>query len=263
MSILINPYYVIPSTDPDAQAFITAASITDPTQQSAVNQLVIDLKAASIWTKMKAVYPFVGGSASSHKWNLKDPRDLDAAYRLTFSGGWTHSTTGALPNGTNGYANTFFTPSTHATLNDEAIGFAIRTNNAAISGDPVDMGSFNSVSQASIVSSAASAATRLNAASVSAAQVTRVGFFSACKTSATSTTLYKNGSSIATGNSGGSLPTNEVLIGNMAINVGPTPYGIGYTNNEFTIAFISTALNGTENAALATAVSTFNTTLSR
>ena len=30
--------------DPDAQAFITAASITNPTQQSAVNQLVIDLK---------------------------------------------------------------------------------------------------------------------------------------------------------------------------------------------------------------------------
>ena len=29
-----------PSVDPDAQAFITAASITDPTQQSAINTLV-------------------------------------------------------------------------------------------------------------------------------------------------------------------------------------------------------------------------------
>jgi len=42
------------SVDPDAQAFITAASITDPTQQSAINQLVLDLKGYSIWTKMKA-----------------------------------------------------------------------------------------------------------------------------------------------------------------------------------------------------------------
>jgi len=58
-----------PAFDPDAQAFITAASITDPTQQSAINQLVVDLKGYNIWTKFKAIYPIVGGSASSHKWN--------------------------------------------------------------------------------------------------------------------------------------------------------------------------------------------------
>lgn len=116
---LVNPYIFAsggPALDPDADAFITAATITDPTQQSAVNQLVLDMKTANIWTKMKAVYPFVGGTATTHKWNLKDPRDLDAAFRLTFSGGWTHSSTGALPNGTNGYADTYFntddTPST-------------------------------------------------------------------------------------------------------------------------------------------------------
>ena len=57
---------------------------------------------------MKALYPFVGGSAISHKFNLKDPRDLDAAYRLQFNGGWTHSNIGALPNGTNGYADTYY-----------------------------------------------------------------------------------------------------------------------------------------------------------
>lgn len=99
------------SWDTDALAFITAASITDTTQKNAVNQLVLDLKTASIWTKMKAIYPFVGGTASSHKFNLKDPRDLDIAYRLVFSGGWTHSATGALPNGTTGYADSKLTPS--------------------------------------------------------------------------------------------------------------------------------------------------------
>jgi hypothetical protein len=98
--------------DADAQAFITAAGITDNTQKSAVNQLTVDTKAAGIWTKMKAIYPFLGGTASSHKWNLKDPQDTDAAFRLTFIGGWTHSSTGALPNGTNGYANTFLNANT-------------------------------------------------------------------------------------------------------------------------------------------------------
>jgi hypothetical protein len=47
------------AVDADALAFITAAGITDATQQSAINQLVITLKGLSIWTKMKAIYPFV------------------------------------------------------------------------------------------------------------------------------------------------------------------------------------------------------------
>jgi hypothetical protein len=97
-------------SDSDATAFISAAGITNNEQANAVNTLVTDLKTAGIWTKMKAIYPFVGGTATSHKFNLKDPRDLDAAFRLTFSGGWTHSSTGALPNGTTGYANTYLNP---------------------------------------------------------------------------------------------------------------------------------------------------------
>lgn len=113
--------------DSDAQAFITAAAITDLTQQNAINQLVVDLKGYGLWSKMKALYPFVGGTASTHKFNLKDPRDLDAAYRLVFSGGWTHSSNGALPNGTNGFANTKLTPSSSLTLNSTHISAYSRT----------------------------------------------------------------------------------------------------------------------------------------
>ena len=50
-----------------------AAGITDGTQAAAINTLVIRMKADGVWTKMKSVYPFVGGSAASHKFNLKDP----------------------------------------------------------------------------------------------------------------------------------------------------------------------------------------------
>ena len=52
--------------DADAQAFITAAAITNANQQTAINTLVVSLKSYGLWTKMKAIYPFVGGSASSH-----------------------------------------------------------------------------------------------------------------------------------------------------------------------------------------------------
>jgi len=126
----------------DAQSFITAAAITDATQQNAINTLVTDLKTYGIWNKMKAIYPFVGGTASAHKFNLKDPRDLDAAFRLTFSGGWTHSSTGALPNGTTGYAETYFNPTTGYSVNNSAhISFYSRTNSSE-AGDN-DMGCYD------------------------------------------------------------------------------------------------------------------------
>lgn len=96
--------------DADTTAFLTATGITDATITSALDTLVTDMKGFGIWDKMKAIYPFVGGTATTHKFNLKDPRDLDAAFRLSFLGGWTHSSTGATPNGTNGYANTFLAP---------------------------------------------------------------------------------------------------------------------------------------------------------
>jgi hypothetical protein len=91
----------------DAWAFLDAAGITSSRQQRAVIELVRGLKHAQLWSKMKAIYPFVGGTATTHKFNLKDPRDADAAYRLSFNGGMTHNSNGITGNGTNAYANTF------------------------------------------------------------------------------------------------------------------------------------------------------------
>ena len=119
------------AVDPDAQAFITAAAITNPTQQAAINTLVVDLKGYSIWSKMKALYPFVGGSASSHKFNLKDPRDLNAAFRLVFSGGWTHNSNGITGNGVNTEANTKLVNNAHLTATNGSFGFYLRNTQSA------------------------------------------------------------------------------------------------------------------------------------
>jgi len=107
------------ATQIEAKAFGDAAGITDETQQRALATLVADLKAINATQAdfvnfdtpansiCLAIYPFVGGTADAHKWNLKDPRDNDSAFRLSFFGGWTHAATGAKPNGTTGYAKTF------------------------------------------------------------------------------------------------------------------------------------------------------------
>lgn len=118
------------SGDSDAQAFITATGISDSTQISAVNTLVASLKSYGLWTKMKAIYPFVGGTATTHKWNLKDPRDLDIAFRLIeggTAGNITHSSNGAKGNGSR-YYNTYLNEYSALSLNDKHISFYSRTN---------------------------------------------------------------------------------------------------------------------------------------
>lgn len=127
--------------DNDAASFIEAAGIVASDQQRAVYELVRLLKAYGLWSKMKAIYPFIGGTATTHKWNLKDPRDLDAAFRLTFSGGWTHSLTGALPNGTTAYANTFLNPSTTLTLFNAHLSYASPLNRLGKSGS-IEIGNY-------------------------------------------------------------------------------------------------------------------------
>lgn len=120
------------STDRDALAFLEAAQIYNTNDQRAIVNLVRSLKRTGLWSKMKAIYPFIGGTATSHKWNLKDPRDVDAAFRLQFFGGWTHSSTGALPNGTTAYADTFLNANTNLTYLSWALSYYSRTNDNTV-----------------------------------------------------------------------------------------------------------------------------------
>ena len=114
--------------DPDAVAFLLAAGITDATISAAINTLVIQLKSFGVWTKLKAIYPFVGGTATTHKFNLKNPADTNAAFRLLFSGGWTHSANGIQGNGTNTFANTFYVPNSECDSENNSIAIYERTN---------------------------------------------------------------------------------------------------------------------------------------
>ena len=72
--------------DSDAQAYFdrvtTAGGTLTTTEKTAVNQLVINLKANSLWTPMKAIYPMVGSSAAACAQNLKS-----SSFTGTFSSG--------------------------------------------------------------------------------------------------------------------------------------------------------------------------------
>jgi hypothetical protein len=98
------------TVDPDAQAFCTAAGLANVAQQEAVNELVIALKINNVWPRLRALYPMVGGTAQAHTLNLKDPRDADEAFRLTFVGNPRHDALGVRWDGATQYADTHFVP---------------------------------------------------------------------------------------------------------------------------------------------------------
>ena len=250
-----------PVLDPDAQAFITAAGITDPVQQNAINQLVLDLKGYSIWTKMKALYPFVGGTATTHKYNLKNPLDTDAAFRLVFSGGWTHSSTGALPNGTNAYADTKLIPNTVLAQNSFSFGFYSRTNIDALT---VDIGSVGSNGVYTLLfprySNAIYNAINSSITYTTSANTDSKGLYIGNRTASNVIKNHKNGSLLTTGTTASTGNNNGNIYLGAFNNNGALQY---YSNREYGFGSIADGFSDTEAANLYTAVQTFQTSLSR
>jgi hypothetical protein len=79
---------------------------------TAINTLVVDLKSYGLWTLIDAFYPFVGGTSTSCKYNLKDPQDTNGAYRMTFAGSWTIDSNGVKPTSksSSNYGDTYWNP---------------------------------------------------------------------------------------------------------------------------------------------------------
>jgi hypothetical protein len=213
---------------------------------------------------MSALYPFVGGTASTHKFNLKNPLDTDAAFRLVFNGGWTHSSTGALPNGTNAYANTFLNPSTNLTLNNSHLSFYSRTN--SLGAKRQSMGSVNGfglLSQHSISLKDLSnnAAFTIDFSFVSFVNTNSTGFYIGSRTANNSSKAYKNNSLAATDTTTITAISNPFSIYIGAANISNTPQA--YDNKECALVSIGDGLTDAEALNFYTAVNAFQTTLGR
>ena len=246
-------------TDADAQAFITATGISG-TNATATNQLVIDLKSANIWTKMKCIYPFVGNTSASQKYNLKDARDLDAAYRLVFFGGGTFSANGYQPNGTNAYGDTFLIPSTALTLNSTHLSYYSRTN---ITTDIYTMGSFDNTNSLTMYANYAGNNYSDQYNGVNGRLLSAVargdGLFIGNRTASNVHNNWRNTTKLGTSTVStalGSLPTFKILLA----AIQPT-----FVNGAKQCAFasIGDGLTDAEALALYNAVNAFQVTLGR
>jgi len=245
--------------DPDAQAFITAAAITDPTQQAAINTLVVDLKADGLWTKMKAVYPFVGGTNSQHTWNLKNT----AQYQISWIGGVTSDSNGVQFNNFNAYGNTGLIPSSALTLNSTHMSFYSRLNLGGID----DFGAYNGINQAMRVIIKDSATTNhildMNSTTqrVTGTVANSTGFFLANRETATALRSLRNNVSL-----GSNTNTNTGILPSVAMYLGGLNNAGVFANasaRQCAFASVGDGLTATEETNLNSRVTTFQTALNR
>ncbi len=251
------------SFDPDAQAFITAASITDPTQQSAVNQLVIDLEAASIWTKAGVINPFVGGNATAHRYNLKT-----ATADTTFYGGVNHNSQGVTYNGTTGYSVPLY-PYVAANIYNRSMFQYIRsvssTQTASWQGifDGTNVFGYQAcikTDSGNIYTIANDGLNRLGGyQSVGALSY---GLLGVSITASNSGKAYNDATVKITNNAPNNTPSGNTFYPcSGALNNQGTP--ALYGNHNIAFEFYGTGLTDTDVTNLNNAVTTFQTTLSR
>ncbi len=247
------------SFNPDAQAFITAAGITDPTQQAAINQLVIDLQTANIYDSMIAAYPFVGGSASQHKYNLIDPQDTDEAYRIVFNGTFTQDANGITGGGADtDYADTRLNGSTVLSKVNMSYSFYSRTNSDGLTTDFGSVGAsppqvftrFGGDNYQDVPSSTERVQTTIP---------NSLGLFAGSCNAAT-VISYKNGSVLGTR---GSVASTDFPNANMWLCNSDGGGTRRPSTRNLAWAHIGTKLTTDEMASLYTIVQAFQTTLGR
>jgi hypothetical protein len=248
-------------SDADAQAYInrvyTAGGTLTNTEANAVNQLTIDMKAAGIWTAMKAVYPMVGSSAAACAQNLSS-----SSYTGSFSSGWTFASTGVTPNGTSAFMNTGLIPNTNiSSQNSVAFGYY---NNGNMTSPSTEMGCANAgLGNATylIVNVGGSSYNRVssNSSQVFASTFT-TGFYQLSRIVSTEFKYYKNSSILNTASITSSGLSTNSFWGAGGVNYGGTAE---YGGGQCAFSYISDGLTDTQATDFYTCVQTFQTTLSR
>jgi hypothetical protein len=246
--------------DADAQAFfdrVTAAGGTlSATEQSAIIQLVSDLKSAGIWTAMKAIYPMVGASPAACAQNLKS-----SSFTGTFNGAITYASTGITGNGSSGYMNTNLNSQTHLSLNNAHVSVYLRTN---VQASTCDIGNYNGSSSAITIYSRSSGNTQLarihdeNDTSSPSTSDSR-GFRMASRLLSSAKINVINSSITPIAANSVSLINANIFLMALSVNNSPTQY----TTREVAFSSIGDGLTDTQAANFYTAVQAFQTTLSR
>jgi hypothetical protein len=266
-NVQVNPGIAI---DDNAAEFILATGISGSTA-NAINQLVISLKNDNLWNEMYAIYPLVGGTFNSCKYNLKDIN----TYTLTINGntGPSFNVNGVFFTGTgdenSGLLDTGFTDSSSIwTYNDASMGYYLN-NGAGGGGFTRQMGcNTGSVSglpgtyigrNDSIIFSTLGISNNTISGSAAGIGIDFEGLYSVSANIST-TTIYKNGTSV---NSTPVISSPGFDYSNQTILIGGVRNQRILQFGRFAFAYVGAGLDDTQISNLNTIVETFQTTLGR
>jgi len=268
-----TPSSSAPSLDPDAAAYladvVASGGTTNPTIESAVDTLFTSLKSNGLYSKMLAMYPYVGATSGSHAINALGNKSYD----ITWYGGMTHSVSGATGDGTNGYGNTNFSNGLF-TQDSLSIGFYRVNNTQEIRSDNMMIGMYDTTNREPtiILSCDRNDSYRLCLGDFYSLGLTLnngnldgnyIGTRTTGNTS--SSFLYRNNNLeiTTTGDtytSDGSLTSPVYLF---SYNLNNTPYGAAFSNSTSAFSFLGEGLSASEVSTLDGIINTFQTSLGR
>jgi hypothetical protein len=242
--------------DLDIVNFLTATGITDTTIESAITNLVTDLKSNYFWNRLYTIYPFVGGTASTHKFNLKDPRDLDEAFRIDFNGSWTHNANGITGDGTTSHADTNLNGQFNCTVYNECIGVYTRDTISncliGLASSPTDQ----------IIQLGGTLYSSLSGGNANGAVTATNGLYTVNRLNTTGCQTYVNGGVV--------LSVTDAIVGygnfNLNYYIGARNNGGGVdfrSSNNIAFSFIGKGFTALEQATLSTIIQDFQTELGR
>jgi hypothetical protein len=269
---------------PLATAFIAASGVTGSSIVTALQNLETDLNTYGLTSKMIALYPLVGGTIGTVKYNFMNPADTDAAFRLTVVGNVNIASNGIsgsnydLGAGFNNGFNTNMTPSVDLTNNDNHMCFYSRTNPSQDAFNPIlyptemgadtqDTGGPTGVRQLQLAAKyyanniCIAINLREGAGSAQFFQGDPRGLYVNTRRSSTDLYLYKNLSGTVT--TATDTAANGRTLSGYTNPITLTTIGGATSNRQLAFASIGYGLSNTQVTDLYTTVQAFQTTLGR
>lgn len=241
--------------DSDAQAYFTAAGITDAGQKDAWNTFVQGRKGfggSGYYSKFYVIHPYLGGDSTKHSYNAINT----ATAQLLYGGGLTHDSNGMTGNGTDGYAVFTFSQATNFSSTNGSMGVYVRSVGGV---DPASYIISND-SAAYLAYNASSTIADLGNTAIGGATTETTGFHSINLNGGNIQYYDKNGISTDLNivDNSGNTPTfggSSVLIFNF--------FNIYYAASNICFDYQANSLTSSEMADLISAVQTLQTSLGR
>lgn len=258
----ITAFYTdtIPTTGNFDSLFIAAVTAAGATLTSAqkgyISTFFASLQTDNLWNKIQAGHLLFLGSANATKYNIKNSVDADASYRITWHGTGTFGSTGWQSDGSTGYGDLHFNPSTNASQNNLGLGAYVQGGGTGA--NIYIMGNYDGTSTTNDVYAQSgsvlmgggvnSALSAINNQTISAP--TRLVYVN--RISSTQVKYYRDGSVISTESQTSATPYNgNLYLGCFNYNGSP----MFFFGNTVSVSFITDgSLNDTDAANLNAAV---------